>query len=261
MTPIVRQLLLANVIVAVLVQMRAPLYDFAFVPAYVLQRPWTLVTYMFLHGGFMHLLFNMIGLFFFGPRLEVRLGSRHFLGLYFTAGIVGALLHMASAFAAGSSGPYVPMVGASGAVFGILLAFARFWPRDQILIWGILPVEARIFVIFLTVLSLVSGFGGAGGNIAHFAHLGGFAGGWLYLRWREQTSAARKFQKKIDNPAAKMGDRQVMEQWGRIDPETLHEVNRDTYDRISEKIRAGGAASLTPRERTFIERFSRGAPT
>jgi membrane associated rhomboid family serine protease len=213
MTPIVRQLLLANVIVAVLVQMRAPLYDFAFVPAYVLQRPWTLVTYMFLHGGFMHLLFNMIGLFFFGPRLEVRLGSRHFLGLYFTAGIVGALLHMASAFAAGSSGPYVPMVGASGAVFGILLAFAR---------------------------------------------LGGFAGGWLYLRWSEQTSAAKKFQQKVESPAAKMGDRQVMEQWGRIDPETLHEVNRDTYDRISEKIQAGGAASLTPRERTFIERFSRG---
>jgi membrane associated rhomboid family serine protease len=214
---------------------------------------------MFLHGGFMHLLLNMLYLFFFGPRLEVRLSSRHFLGLYFTAGVVGALLHMASGFVLGTGA--APMVGASGGVFGVLLGYAVFWPKDQIYVWGIIPVEVRLLMTILILFAVVSGLGGAGGNIAHFAHLGGVVGAWLYLRLRDQTSAARQFQKKVESPAAKMGDRQLMDQWKRIDPEALHEVNRDTYERISEKIGAEGPASLTPRERTFVERFSRGAAT
>ncbi len=120
------------------------------------------------------------------------------------------------------------------------------------------PTTARIFVIFLTLLSLVSGFGGAGGGIAHFAHLGGFLGGWLYLKGRERASAAKRFQKRAESPGVKMGDRQLLEQWKRILPEGLHEVNREEYERISEKIRSQGPSTLTDRERTFVDRFSRG---
>lgn len=252
MTPVVRQLLLANVVVFLLVPRGSELYfNLWLFPPLMLARPWTLFTYMFLHVGFMHVFFNMIALFFFGPRLEATLGSRHFLGLYFVSGVMGAVLSLIP--------PYAPIVGSSGAVFGVMLGYAMFWPRDQILIWGIVPVEARIFVIFLAVLSLVSGFGGVGGGIAYFAHLGGFLGGWLYVKGRERTSASRRFRKRAESPGVKMGDRQLLEQWKRIRPEALHEVNREEYERISEKIHSQGPSSLTARERTFVDRFSPGA--
>ncbi|MBP1679011.1 MAG: Peptidase rhomboid domain protein, partial [Bacteroidetes bacterium] len=109
------------------------------VPAFAPSAPWTVVTYMFLHANLWHLLFNMLSLFFFGPRLELELGGRDFLLLYFISGIAGALLSFLT--------PYVAIVGASGAVFGVLLGFARYWPREQIMIWGIIPVEARWLVI------------------------------------------------------------------------------------------------------------------
>ncbi len=185
MTPWVLRLLMANgAMYLVTLSMPALVAALAFVPALALQRPWTLITYMFLHGGFWHLGFNMIALFFFGPRLEQRLGSRQFLVLYFASGVVGALLSLVFS-------PWAAVIGASGAVFGVLLGFARYWPRDQILIWGIFPVEARWMVAGLTVLALFGGFSGGGGGVAHFAHLGGFLGGWLCLKWFEYSSPAR----------------------------------------------------------------------
>src|SRR4030088_2970479 len=141
------------------------------VPGLLLARPWTLVTYMFLHAGFMHILFNMLGLYFFGPRVEQRIGSSHFFALYMLSGITGGLLSFYN--------PNVPIIGASGAIFGALLAYARFWPRDQIFIWGIIPVEVRWLVLIYTVISLM----GWGSGVAHFAHLGGFLGAFLYLLW------------------------------------------------------------------------------
>lgn len=250
MTPWVGQLIFANVVVFVGLIAFPQLYrDLWLVPALILQRPWTAITYMFLHGGFMHLLFNMIALFFFGPRLEARLGSKKFLWLYFLSGITGALL-------SAPFQPYARIVGASGAVFGVLLGFAYFWPRDKIYIWGVLPIEARWFVIILTALSLYAGVGGTGGGIAHFAHLGGFLGGYLYLKWIERNPAAKKFKRKAEGPGPRMGDRRTLEQWRRIRPDDLHEVNRAEYDRISNKIESDGISALTPKERTFIERFS-----
>src|SRR4030095_7356691 len=112
--------------------------------------------------------------FFFGSRLENRLGARAFLELYFLSGIMGGLLSLIFA-------PHAAIIGASGAVFGVMLGFAWFWPRDQIYIWGILPVEARWLVIITTALALFGGFSGGGGGTAHFAHLGGYLGGYLFL--------------------------------------------------------------------------------
>src|SRR5436190_8229661 len=129
---------------------------------------------MFVHAGTTHILFNMLALYFFGPRVEERLGSRRFITLYMISGISGALLSMSFA-------PNAPVVGASGAVFGVMLAFAKYWPTAQIYIMGILPLEARVAVLLMAAAALWSGIQGSRGGVADFAHLGGFDGGWLYL--------------------------------------------------------------------------------
>jgi membrane associated rhomboid family serine protease len=239
------RLILANVVMFILISLRPALMtSLMFVPALTLQRPWTVVTYMFLHEGTMHILFNMLGLLFFGPRLEAELGERDFLLLYFISGITGALLSCIT--------PYVAIVGASGAVYGVLLAYARLWPRDRLMIWGIIPIEARYLIVIMIALSVFGGITGAG-NIAHFAHLGGFLGGYLFLRFREWRMPARRFQEQFTPPPV---SRASIERWRAIDRSTLHEVNRGEFDRITGKIETQGIQSLTEAERAFLERFS-----
>lgn len=247
MTPWVTRLLILNV-AAFLVSMFVPAIvdQFAFVPLLVLDRPWTLVTYMFLHGGLWHLAFNMLSLVFFGPRLEAELGGRDFLLLYFISGISGALLSFVT--------PLAGVIGASGAVFGVLLGFARYWPREMIMIWGIVPVQARWLVVIMTGLSLLGGFTG-GDNIAHFAHLGGFAGGFLFLTLRDRNTRGARFRAQMTVPPPSAGD---VNRWASIDRTRMHEVNREELDRIMAKITEKGIGSLTPEERAFLNRFSTG---
>lgn len=220
---------------------------FVLVPILIPYRPWTVVTYLFLHAGFAHLFFNMLALYFFGPRLEARIGGRHFIGLYLTSGIVGALVSLVT--------PTALIVGASGAVFGVMLGFAHYWPRDPVYIWGLLRIEARWLVILMTVMALFGGFTGQQG-IANFAHLGGFAGGFLYLRWMELRSPAARFRAAARRmPRGREDD---LERWRKVRPDTLHPVNREEYERVMAKVEVTGAASLTPDERAFLDRFSAG---
>jgi membrane associated rhomboid family serine protease len=262
MTPWVLRLLVANAVIFFLQgAMSAELFNqLVLVPALLPVRPWTLVTYQFLHGGLWHLAFNMLALFFFGPRLEARLGGGRFLGLYLTSGIGGALLSFVT--------PMVGIIGASGAVFGVLLAFARYYPRERIYIWGILPIESRVLVIILAVFSLWAGFGGMQDNVAHFAHLGGFVGGWVFLRLQERYSAAERFRRKVEAaamPAGTGGGRGVslggglgngadVRRWRDLDASRLHPLNREEYERILAKAEREGAGSLTFPERAFMER-------
>jgi membrane associated rhomboid family serine protease len=244
-TPLTRLLLIANVGVFFLQTALPGLTNaFVFVPQLALLRPWTVVTYMFLHGGLMHLLFNMLALFFFGPRVEDRLGTRQFAWLYFLSGICGALLSMA--LSRGS-----PIVGASAGVFGVMLAFAWFWPHEPILIWGILPIPARLLVIITTVLALYSGIAGAQSGIAHFAHLGGYAGAFLYLKWldrgRQQWKRKVTAAPRVTTPMSRPPN---------IDLKTVHEVNRAEVNRILDKIGARGMESLSPEERLFLSNFA-----
>ena len=247
MTPWVKRLLIANVGVFFL-QLTVPGLTelLAFYPSFVVSRPWGIVTYMFVHSerSFTHILFNMIALYFFGPRVEERLGSAHFLRLYLISGIVGGLLSIV--FNQGGS-----IVGASGAVFGVQLAFAKYWPRERIYIWGVLPVEAWLLVLITTALALWGGFTG-GGGVAHFAHLGGYLGAWLYLIWMERRSPARQWKAKLEKPAKKV----EVGNWRNIDTKSIHEVNRAEVDRILEKINEKGIDSLTPAERTFLSHFA-----
>jgi len=245
-TPLVRILLFANIGVFFLQNttdwITAALI---FVPRAIVFRPWTIITYMFLHAGMMHLVFNMLGLFFFGPRVEERLGSRSFLNLYLISGVTGALLSLITA-------PGAAVLGASGAVFGVMLAFAYFWPDMPIHIWGIIPIPARMLVIITTVLSLWSGLGGVRSNVAHFAHLGGYLGAWLYLKWLDRKRL--DFRKKATSapPVRELKFTKRPE----VDLKNVHEVNRAEVNRILDKISAHGMSALTNQERLFLSNFA-----
>ncbi len=254
------RLVIANTVMFLVVSLMPGLnYLLAFVPAAVLVRPWTIVTYMFLHANLMHLLLNMLGLFFFGPRLEARLGSRHFLALYFTAGIFGAVLTFGLGLFA-QAVLFAPMVGASGAIMGVLAAYARFWPHDRILIWGILPVSAWLMVIATALYSVWAGLTGSGGNVAHFAHLGGLAAGWLYVvaldrRRKHAWPTPRKAVREIAGPS-----RDRVERWTSIRPDQLHEINRTEVERLLAKLRTEGPRSLSAAEAEFLDRFAPRVP-
>jgi membrane associated rhomboid family serine protease len=246
-TPWVKRLIAANVIVYFLEQtVRGIVPMLAFTPRLALSMPWTIVTYMFVHDqyGITHILFNMLGLYFFGPRVEERLGAKRFLTLYFISGIAGALASFV--FAYNSS-----VVGASGALFGVMVAFAMFWPDAQILFMFFLPVPARVAVIIMTVMSLWSGIQGSRGGVADFAHLGGFAGGFLYLKWLERRAGTKRFRSKTVNAVPK----ETLANYKRIDTKSIHEVNRDEVNRILDKINAKGLGSLTPQEKLFLSNF------
>jgi membrane associated rhomboid family serine protease len=253
MTRWVLRLIVANVVMFFLTSFSPEaVRSLVLVPAWIPQQPWTPITYMFLHGGTSHLLFNMLSLFIFGPRVENRLGSGPFLGLYFTSGICGALLSLLS--------PNVPIVGASGAIFGVMVTYARYWPRDLIYIWGVIPVPAAVLVGVMTLLDLLPAITALGSRdgIAHFAHLGGFVGGLLYARWFELRSPARGFKAKAgsqDKPRISTSTADL-QRWSQIQRDKMHEVNRAEVDRILDKISAKGSGSLTTGEREVLDRFS-----
>jgi membrane associated rhomboid family serine protease len=147
-------------------------------------EPWQLVTYSFLHGSIWHLLFNMFALYMFGGELERLFGPPRFVNLYFVSVITAALSQLVFASLSGSE-PY-PTIGASGGVFGVLLAYAMYFPnRTVILLIPPIPMPARVFVFLYGALELYLGVTGTQAGVAHFAHLGGMLGAWLLIRyWR-----------------------------------------------------------------------------
>ncbi len=155
-------------------------------------KPHQVITYMFLHAGFAHFFFNMFALWMFGRVLEYDLGSKRFLTFYMVCGIGAALLQLGVQWIqAGSMNPVeftrllqTPTVGASGAIFGILLGFGMLHPNSIImLLFPPIPLKAKYFVIIYGVIELSLGFSGRMDNIAHFAHVGGMLWGYLLLRW------------------------------------------------------------------------------
>jgi membrane associated rhomboid family serine protease len=151
---------------------------------------WQPVTYMFLHGGIFHILFNMLALWMFGVELERMWGSRFFLKFYFVAGVGAAVTTLACSFlpfAFANQLYYSLTIGASGAVYGVLLAYARYFPHRPILLYFVFPIPAKYFVMIIGAISLLSAMSGPGGGIAHATHLGGLAAGYIYLRSGART--------------------------------------------------------------------------
>ena len=148
-------------------------------------QPWQLVSYSFLHGGLTHLLFNMLGLYMFGSDIERLFGSRFYLTYYFAAVIAAALCHLGVTALMGL--PPIPTVGASGGIYGLLLAFGWYFPtRRVMLLFPPIPMNARTFVIVFGALELFFGVTGTAAGVAHFAHLGGMLGGWLMIELRRR---------------------------------------------------------------------------
>jgi len=148
--------------------------------------PWQVLTYGFLHGGLLHLGLNMYALWMFGGQLEAVWGPRRFMTYYFAC-IIGAALTqlIVSEYMLIQGGSAYPVIGASGGVFGLLLAFALLFPRARLmLLFPPIPVQARWFVIGYAVLELYFGVTGTAEGVAHFAHLGGMLTGWLLLKGR-----------------------------------------------------------------------------
>jgi membrane associated rhomboid family serine protease len=155
-------------------------------------EPWQLLTYAFLHGGTLHLAFNMFALYMFGGPVEQVFGERRYL-LYYLVCVVSAAIAQLAVSAL--SGTVYPSIGASGGVFGLLLAYAIYFPHTKImLLFPPIPMPARIFVIGYAVLELILGVTGTQEGVAHFAHLGGLVGGFVMLRyWRSSGSLRRPF--------------------------------------------------------------------
>ncbi len=250
--------LIANVAVflATLVLGQRFVFDwFAFHPTRILFRPWGVFTYMFVHGGLMHLAVNMLVLFFFGPPLESRWGPSEFLRYYIICGLGGVAL----------SYVFLPasVIGASAAMYGIMLAFAMNWPDAPIYVWAIFPVKAKWLVAFLFVLTLLSAFDGAGGAVAHFAHLGGILTGFIYLKsdWRpaQRLRRFRKASRRERMAIVPRADEVKHRHEGRARPSQPEDDRRlyDAVDAVLDKISAHGMGSLTPEELKLLDEVSR----
>jgi len=146
--------------------------------------PWQLITYSFLHGNELHILVNMLGLYMFGSEVERVLGQRRYLVYYFGSVLTAAVAQLI--MSAVTAGPPYPTVGASGGVFGLLLAYGIFFPRRIVmLIFPPIPMPAWLFVIVYAGIELYLGVTGTQAGVAHFAHLGGMLGGFIMLQyWR-----------------------------------------------------------------------------
>jgi rhomboid family protein len=261
MTPWVRRLIVANLVVYLL-QLTIfvnPWFTttFGFAPLAATARPWTFVTYMFLHGGFLHLAFNLLALLVFGPDVEDRLGGWPFLRYYLLCGLGGAAFSLVLGW---TFGRLNPVIGASAAVYGVLLAFAWAAPNAPISVLFLPePIPAKWLVTFIVALSLVLALLPSSDGVAHLAHLGGFATGFLYLKaadWR--LGRAERHLRRASQPS-------VLVHPGRAarasDASKFRRTERDPaqaeVDRVLDKISARGIDSLTPAERRFLAEMSR----
>ncbi|MCK4235501.1 MAG: rhomboid family intramembrane serine protease [Candidatus Krumholzibacteria bacterium] len=245
----VKKIVIANVIVfmlQIILSRTSFEYFLALSPRLVLTKGyvWQLVTYMFLHGGIFHIAFNMLIIWMFGTPLERVWGSERFIKFYIICGLGGAAFSFIFAFNA-------LVIGASGAGYGILLAYAVLFPDNEIYVWGIFPVRARTLVIVLAVIEFLSGISG-GDGIAHFAHLGGMAAGLLYMRSDHRT---RRFWDKLRNICSRFPVK--------IKIDSSHKnSDKDKYDSgkidsILDKISVKGYENLTETEKRILENYSK----
>jgi len=227
-TNIVSSLIIINIIVFFIEMMfpRRMVYYFGLVPPLITHKGyvWQFVTYMFLHGNFWHLFFNMFALYIFGSELQIIWGARKFLTYYFFTGIGAGLT--AYLFT------NVPTIGASGAIYGLLLAYGVIFPNRLLFLYFLIPIRAKYLVIIFGIVELMSSVGGYSDGIAHIAHLGGMVFGAIYLFLFPRI-------KNILSPPRRK----------KYDFDFLPPDENDHIDRLLDKILRDGIESLTPQER------------
>lgn len=267
--PIAIRTILAATLAGYLIQVFLPMIfgldqrfmieTFGFLPTIegTLYQPWRLVTYLFLHGGFWHLVFNMLWLWWMGRVVEETLGPRVFTVLYFGAGIGGALINLA----------LTPIwvgnltIGASGAVFGVMVAFAMLYPTAPIMLFLLPPIEARWVVAGLIAFDLIMQTSGTGGNTARLVHLGGAFMGWallkLYYRGYDYDRWIKSIQSRFSprkSEPKKVHNRNMRSV---SDAVIVEEVDQSELDRILDKISQTGYDGLTADEKKKLFELSK----
>jgi hypothetical protein len=152
-------------------------------------------------------------------------------------------------------------VGASAAVYGVVIGFAMYWPRELIYIYGVVPIQARWLATFIVAISLYYGITGLESGTAHFAHLGGLAvgAGFLRLRDRHIGKDRREFQRKVNHsPSMGVSEREARRRWASIDLASIHDLNRNEVEELLARVDRHGMGALTPEERQFLDRMSTG---
>ena len=263
-TPWVGRLIIANAVVLLLLMTLFTSRDLftalQFSPRTALTRPWTFVSYLFVHAGLLHLLGNMLMLYVFGTAVESRMGSRNFILYYLYCGVGAAVFSLLLA----SVMPVGAFVGASGAVLGVAVAFAWFWPDAELIVFPIpFPIKARTLVIGLVVFDVVASRLWPNDGIAHLAHLGGAIFGYLFFRM--QT-----FSRRSPSQPSRTVERVVMVQSGSAESEhrtpvtpirPRHRIDGDPVtaevDRVLDKISEKGLSSLTAAERRFLDEVAK----
>jgi membrane associated rhomboid family serine protease len=242
----VRTILLLNVGLFILQQFLPAAYlkTFGLVPAYVLGRAWIwqLVTYMFLHGSILHIFFNMLFLWMMGSELERYWGSREFVKYYVVTGTGAGVINMLV-----QPHSTVPIIGASGAIFGLIIAFALAFPDRELLLYFFIRIKAKYFAVLIGFLELISLFALPNAGIARFAHLGGLVVGYFYLKWEKYSYPFKHWYG---------GSRRRIEDSARRREEAKERKAREEIDRILDKIGREGLDSLTDRERDFLDKQS-----
>jgi membrane associated rhomboid family serine protease len=232
--------------------------------------PWQLFTYMFMHGGFGHIFFNMFALWMFGMELEHIWGSRKFFVYYLSCGFGAALANL---FIAPLLGQGAPTVGASGAVFGILIAFGMLFPDRSIYLYFLLPIKAKYFITAYIALELFYGVTGTSDGVAHFAHLGGAAVGFVYMLSNMNViptgGLLSRLRFEIKNPFSsnersvrngskdKVHDAKFYDVKSGKRVDDNREINQEVIDSILDKISKGGYQSLTEEEKRILNEASR----
>jgi membrane associated rhomboid family serine protease len=243
------------------------------------RAPWTIISYMFVHGGFWHVALNMYMLYVFGPRVEHSWSPTEFAKFYVIAGLGGWVFHVVFAQSA-------TLIGASAAVLGVTLAYATRWPDDEVFVFGVIPLKVKWMVALFVGINLLSGMGQARGGVAYLAHLGGLAAAWLYLRSWSGGAALDRFKQRVsavpdvpDEPprAVPRSLPRTRERTNVIDEivarssaaiirrpapeasprETPTEPRRSELDHVLDKISSHGIESLTSAERQVLEDRSR----
>jgi membrane associated rhomboid family serine protease len=244
-TPVVKNLIIANAAIYVVTLLSQGLIRiFGLVPVMFWKGAiWQPLTYMFLHGGTFHLLFNMLVLWMFGSTLEATWGSRKFLKFYLICGAGAGFMNALVLY----SSP-IPTVGASGAIYGLLMAFAILFPNQLIYIWGIFPVKARYFVIGIGLLELIAATGSTQSNIAHVAHLSGMLFGLVYMKWADWQKKYSRLQSENKKK------RHLKVVWDR--EQEKRKLQKEADD-LLDKINREGIDSLTLAERERLREVGR----
>jgi|ERR1041385_2152368 membrane associated rhomboid family serine protease len=269
--PVIKSLLISNVAIfffASFISMfhvqgssLAPLisYIFALYPFGDGFQVWQLLTYMFMHGSLMHLLFNMLALWMFGMDLENEWGSKKFLLYYVICGLGAGLSNL---FIGPLFGPAGPTVGASGAIYGVLLAFGMMYPDRPIFVYFLLPIRARYFVLLYIIIEVYAGVAGSADGVAHFAHLGGAAVGLVYMLFERGSLPMQRlwYQTKHRLVSPERVNEYSRSERGEVSDAKYFDVHDDREERVNQqrideildKISQRGYQSLTEDEKKIL---------